>query len=114
MTNYIWITTQKEGVHQYRDAPSEVSFLKDKHRHIFHFKIYIEIFTNDRDIEFIMFKRYVDSYIQKWPLNLFNHSCESIADDVEEHIRKKYKNRKIMIEISEDGENGIIKSYSKS
>jgi len=44
MTNYIWITTQKAMFHKYPDAPDEVSFLRNEHRHMFHFKIYLEVF----------------------------------------------------------------------
>ena len=53
----IWVTFQKEGIHKYPDAPKEVEFLKYPHRHIFKFKVAIEVFHGDRDIEFFIFKR---------------------------------------------------------
>ena len=37
-----------------------VSF-RYKHRHIFHFKVWIEVFHDDRDIEFIQFKRWLEN-----------------------------------------------------
>ena len=62
----IWVTFQKEGMHKYPaslDDPKlktgdeyDVSFLGYPHRHIFHFKVAIEVFHDDRDIEFIQFK----------------------------------------------------------
>ena len=110
MTNYIWITTQFEGFHNYPDAPKEVEFLKNIHRHIFKIKIWIEVFHNDRDIEFIMFKHYIDELLKESSL-LDMKSCEMIANDLYENIEITYPNRKVKIEISEDGENGCEKEY---
>jgi len=111
MKNYIWITTQFEGIHKYPEAPEDVDFLKNAHRHIFHLKIWIEVFHNDRDIEFILFKRFINSLIKE---NYFNFkSCEMISDDLYKNISKNYPDRNIMIEVSEDGENGSYKEYNK-
>lgn len=109
MTNYIWITTQFEGFHKYPKAPKGVEFLKNLHRHIFKLRIWIEVFHNDREIEFILFKRYVESIIKK--NNFHYRSCEMISDDIHKLIKLKYPNRKIKIEVSEDGENGCEKEY---
>src|SRR6056300_1119799 len=59
----IWVTFQKEGMHKYPAALTDpklatgdeydVSFLGHPHRHIFHFKVAIEVFHDDRDIEYI-------------------------------------------------------------
>ena len=38
----------------------DVSFLGYPHRHIFHFKVMIEVYHDDRDIEFIQFKRWME------------------------------------------------------
>ena len=65
-TKMIWVTFKKEGIHKFPaalDDPAlatgdeyDVSFLGYPHRHIFHFKVWIEVFHDDRDIEFIQFK----------------------------------------------------------
>jgi len=110
--NYIWITTDKVMFHKYPNAPDEVNFLKNLHRHLFKFKVYIQIKDNNRDIEFFMFKRSVKKYINKIYLELKeSFSCEMFSDELAKCIRQYYPNRKIMIEISEDGENGSFKSY---
>jgi len=108
MTNYIWITTQFEGYHKYPDAPEDVAFLKNLHRHIFKVKIWIEVSHNNRDIEFFQFKRFVEEILDD---DLNNMSCEMIADKLYLNIYESYKNRKIKIEVSEDGENGCEKEY---
>lgn len=107
--NYIWITTNFEGFHFYPKAPSEVSFLRNRHRHIFFIKIFIEVYHNDREIEFFMFKNFINKFIKNTNLN--EKSCEMIADDIYNYIIQKYKNRKIIIEVSEDNENGCKNEY---
>lgn len=106
----IWITTQFEGCHHYNDAPPNVSFLKNSHRHLFKVKVWIEIKHNNRDMEFIMFKRFVEGLLQ---YNNEDKSCEMISDDLYKKIIKKYPKRKVCIEVSEDGENGSYKEYMK-
>ena len=58
---YIFVTFQKEGIHRYPDAPEGVEFLRHPHRHMFHFRVEIEVFHDDRDIEFILFKRELEA-----------------------------------------------------
>ena len=112
MTNYIWITCEREGLHRWNDAPVEVSYLKHRHHHIFKFKIAIEVFHNDREVEFHMFKHYIyDNFIKKWPNNLRSASCEMIANRIHEHAMEKHPNRNMIIEVSEDGNNGVIMEY---
>lgn len=119
----IWVTFTQEGVHRYPAAETDpklatggwddVSFLAVPHRHIFHFKVYIQVFHDDRDIEFIQFKRWLQRlYNVEGVLQLDYKSCEMIADELYLEISKKYPNREISIEVSEDGENGCLKYWS--
>ena len=113
----IWVTFNKEGVHMYPGADTDpklatgdwddVSFLGIPHRHIFHFRVRIEVFHNDRDIEFIQFKRWMQRlYDVEGVLELDHKSCEMIADDLYLHINNKYPGRFVVIDVAEDGENG--------
>jgi hypothetical protein len=112
----IWVTFRKEGIHMYPAAATDpklktgdeydVSFLGTPHRHIFHFKVYIEVFHDDRDIEFIQFKRWLEKLYNQGTLELNFKSCEMISEDLHAEITTKYPNREIWIEVSEDGENG--------
>ena len=120
----IWITFTKEGIHCYPDAAVnpllatgdqyDVSFLASPHRHIFHIRVSIDVFHDDRDIEFIQFKRWCESlYVgQGSVLELNYKSCEMIADDLYVQIAQKYPNRDVWIEVSEDGENGCSVEYN--
>lgn len=118
----IWVTFRKEGIHRYPAAGQDpklasgdaydVSFLQYPHRHIFHIKVYLEVFHDDRDVEFIQFKRWLENLYNQGTLELNHKSCEMIADDLHKEITAKYTNRKIWIEVSEDGENGCLRQYS--
>ena len=108
----IWVTFQKEGIHKYPDAPEGVEFLKYPHRHMFHFKVMIEVFHNDRDIEFILFKRELEALYDDKTLQLDFKSCEMMSDDLSKYILDKYPGRNLTIEISEDGENGSHITYN--
>ena len=119
--NSIWVTWQKEGIHKYPaalDDPKlatgdwdDVSYLGYPHRHMFHFRVGIEVFHDDRDIEFIQFKRWLESLYGDDIIALDYKSCEMISDDLAEQINAKYPNRKIEITVSEDGENGATSRY---
>ena len=113
---YIWVTFQREGIHKFPRTATDpnlkdVSFLANEHRHIFHFTISIEVFHNDRDIEFIQFKRWLESLYQG-KLELNYKSCEMISDDLYEVIASRYPGRDIEITVSEDGENGAAIRYN--
>jgi hypothetical protein len=118
----IWVTFQKEGIHCYPAAATDpklntageydVSFLASPHRHMFHFRVAIDVFHNDRDIEFIQFKRWLVSLYQNDVLALDWKSCEMIADDLYIQIADRYPGRAVVIEVSEDGENGCSISYN--
>jgi hypothetical protein len=127
-TRKIWVTLQKEGIHCYPAAATDpnlntgneydVSFLANPHRHIFHFRVSIDVFHNDRDIEFIQFKRWLEGlYNDKSKssiLDLNYKSCEMIADDLYIQITDRFPNRNVTIEVSEDGENGCSITYNLS
>ena len=103
---FIWVTFQKEGIHKYPDAPEGVEFLRHPHRHIFHFRVDIQVFHDDRDIEFILFKRELEGLYAEGTLQLDYKSCEMLADDLADYIQDKYPGRHLKISVSEDNENG--------
>ena len=118
---FIWVTFQKEGVHCYPEAATDptlatgdqydVSFLASPHRHIFHFRVDIGVSHLNRDIEFIQFKRWLENLYNQGTLQLNYKSCEMIADDLYAQITSTYSNRDVIIEVSEDGENGCRIKY---
>ena len=120
----IWVTFRKEGIHMYPAAATDpklatgdeydVSFLGTPHRHIFHFKVFIQVFQDDRDIEFIQFKRWLEKCYNDGILELNHKSCEMIARDLNATITARYPGRKTIIDVSEDGENGASLLFNNS
>jgi hypothetical protein len=119
----IWVTFRKEGIHKYPAAATDpnlatgdeydVSFLANPHRHIFHFRVWLSVTHNDRDVEFIQFKRWLEKLYSsnEGVLSLDYKSCEMMSDELHTHISQKYPDREVWIEVSEDGENGSFIKY---
>ena len=64
-TSMIWVTFRREGIHCYPEAATnpdleDVAFLSNPHRHMFHFKVWIDVKHDSREIEFIQFKRWLE------------------------------------------------------
>ena len=117
----IWITFRREGIHRYPAAATDphlatgdeydVSFLASPHRHIFHFRVWIDVWHSNRDLEFIQVKRWLESFYSKDILQLDFKSVEMLADDLYLQTAERYPDRAVWIEISEDGENGCLVKY---
>jgi hypothetical protein len=120
-TSMIWVTFRKEGIHCYPAAINsaelatgdeyDVSFLGYPHRHIFHFTVHIAVTHDDRDIEFIQFKRWLENCYSDGTLKLDYKSCEMIARELNATITARYPGRETWIDVSEDGENGAFLKF---
>lgn len=113
----IWVTTQFEALHFYKDAPPAVDFLKHPHRHVFHVRVEMRVGHMDRDVEFITFKHWLDARCSsirgKSP---FQMSCEMIADEIiqEMRIARRWPMTWVRVDVSEDGENGGSVTYEQN
>lgn len=118
MTTTITVKTSFEGIHCYPEAPVEVAYLREPHRHIFGVCVEVEVFDDDREIEFIMLKHRIDEYIFKqcggrsvWYMGRM--SCEQVAKGIVRMLFESLSNptnRYIAVTIDEDGENGATVS----
>ena len=110
ITTEVYCTFEVEGLHHWPGCPlTEVYYLKDLHRHVFHFKAYKQVRHDDRDIEFIVMKHKLLDYLRNLYFNSATNlhefgaqSCEMLAKEL---ISKFDLSR---CEVSEDGENGAI------
>lgn len=116
----IQIRTQFEGVHYYPDAPEEVIYLRQPHRHMFGVCVEVEVFSVDREIEFVMLKHVLDGYIdEKFETKsgckyMGTCSCEEIAKKFYQYLCSvvaKPDRRYWKVTVSEDGENGASVEY---
>jgi hypothetical protein len=117
---WIEVNFQREGIHKYPAALTDpnlatgdeydVSFLGHPHRHVFHFTVRIQVEHNDRDIEFIQFKRWLENLYSsnQAVLQLDYQSCEMLAEALIAKISERYPGRDMVVKVFEDGENGAI------
>ena len=115
---YIKVSFQKEGIHKFPGADTDpkyatggwddVSFLGYPHRHIFYFYVTLGVSHNDRDVEFIQFKRELERLFTKNVIHLDYQSCEMVAEYLINYIEEHYPNRAVQVEVYEDNENGGI------
>lgn len=103
----IWVTFSLEGFHCYPNAPEDVSYLRSPHRHLFKFRVEIEVFHEERELEFHQFLRTCKAfYADSTSLNA--KSCETLAHDLGVYLADRYSSRLITVEVSEDGECGSV------
>jgi hypothetical protein len=128
--SFVFVTFQQEGIHRYPEAATDptlatrrfgkpedfwldVAFLADLHRHIFHFRIDMEVFHDNRDVEFIQLKRTIQRWYSSETLQLNHKSCEMMARDLYSKLIENWPNRDYVIEVSEDGENGCKMFFNR-
>ena len=113
-SKWIFVTFQREGIHRWPDAEHMpgIEFLAHPHRHMFHFRVELQVFHDDREVEFILFKRELEKQYESGTLQLDYKSCEMMSDELGVYIQHHYPGRFMKIEVSEDGENGAVSYYS--
>lgn len=106
---FIKVKSQFEWFHKYKNAPKEVEFLRNLHRHNFGIIVKIEVNDLDRELEYFLVKREIDKIIQKFKKDSKQEeSCETMAEYILDFLELKYKNRPIEVEVNEDGDCGSI------
>lgn len=113
----IWVTFARKGLHLYPAAKddaalSDVSYLGYPHRHLFKFKVSIQVWHDDREIEFHQFLNWIESLYDEKTLELNHQSCEMISDALAVKIQDRFPGRKLIIDVSEDGECGAVCEYN--
>ena len=99
--------TTYDFIHQYSNAPEEVNYLRNLHRHLLHIEVSVEVFTEDREIEFYILKDTVDKYLRTVTFDK-NASCETVSSSIMSLITNLYgSNRKRIVKVQEDN-NGYV------
>ncbi len=80
----IVVTTEFKSFHKYTDAPKQVAFLRNIHRHKFFVKAKFEVTHDNRDLEFFIIQSKLEGYIGSVLLPKLNDSqhqmsCEMMA-----------------------------------
>ena len=108
----VYCNFQIEIWHCWPNAPEKYGYLKNSHRHMFHFKVSARVAHPDRQIEFIEFKRHLTDQLSEslvsTPESPIGHSCEDMAKVAVETVRHYYSPQWCSADVSEDGENGAV------
>lgn len=104
---------QVEGFHRWPNAPEDVKYLRDDHRHMFHVEVLVEVTHHDRDVEIITLKHKAKKifelfgfYHQGYSALYFGTlSCEMLALALGTELNRQGLNV-MLVNVLEDGENG--------
>lgn len=112
----LYATAQVPGIHHWPNASEYTPhyYLQYPHRHIFHIKVTIQVFADNREIDFLTLKTMIYSTLQRTfsyhsktkEYDFETKSCEQLAL----YLLKEIPNS-LEVEVSEDGENGSIVTH---
>lgn len=110
---YIDVKTNFIGFHRWNNAPKSVSFLRNRHRHVFGIHAIIQVNESDRELEFFTVVNGIDNFIKaSCPSGDFgNMSCEMIAEEILSYLKSIYGSREYKVRVSEDEENSGIVTF---
>lgn len=107
--SFIVVNVKQTGFHSWRNAPEEVDFLEDLHRHTFHIRAKVLVGHTDRQVEFTLLKKEIEKYLKYTYTEIFDglmfegRSCEMLSLEMFEYLELKgYSVREVSF--SEDGE----------
>lgn len=105
---YIQVEFQWEGMHRWKDAPEQVRFLRNWHRHMFHAKCEIEVKHDDRELEYFMVLDVIKTKILPFISGSEDiSSCEQMAEFIANGLLNEYgEDRFVSVGVFEDDENG--------
>lgn len=110
------VTTQFRALHNWPDAPDEVYYLRGRHRHIFKVNVHVEQKHNERDVEYIMLKQWLENEVlfRYHKQDVGSLSCEAMAEQIVRDVQKRHPSRYLVVSVLEDGENGAVLTFDPS
>lgn len=106
MKKTIVLDFEVEGYHFYPNAPKQVSFLENNHRHLFQIRVGYKVNSLNREKEIFIQQDFLKDYLFETygsPCQFKNMSCEMIAVELLEFI---IEDGGIWVEVFEDGKGG--------
>lgn len=108
MRRFAAVRFRVPGFHSWPDAPEERAYLRERHRHLFHVSVQVEVDHASREIEF---HDLLDFCKMAWPMaedGSNDWSCETMGELMMGGLRRKYPGRCVVVEVWEDGECGAV------
>lgn len=108
------VTFTRIGFHRWPGATPERAYLAQTHRHLFHFTVALEVFHDDREVEFHDLLDAAKAAVPMDGADWGAMSCEMMAREVAKALRDKYgAMRTLRIVVSEDGEVGAELTFQR-
>lgn len=103
----IFVRFTYPGFHRWAGAPAGRAYLADRHRHLFHVEVRMQVAHDDREVEF---HDLIDEATALFDLlgvdgNFGSHSCEMLGRELGSKLAEHYA-RPVTVIVSEDGECG--------
>lgn len=105
MSGVIVVRFTFEGFHAWPEAPERRSYLRDRHRHLFHAEVALATGA-DREVEFHDLLDFCRSCVPGPELG--SRSCEAIAQGFIGHLTRQWPGRYVRAAVFEDGEAGAV------
>lgn len=95
---------QVEGFHRWATASGKRAYLAHPHRHLFHVEVRVEVFHNDRDVEFHDLLEFCRERMGAGDFG--GDSCEALAQRLGQQVVTRWPGRAVQVAVFEDGEMG--------
>ena len=102
----------REGWHRWQGAPPHREYLNTEHRHLFYFEVGLQVFEDDREVEFHELLHWSRQQV-RYDGDFDTQSCEMIARDLLQKIIDRFSNpkRSAYVSVFEDNEVGAKVTY---
>lgn len=104
-TTNVWAEVRLPGFHHWPAAPDHRSYLRARHRHLFHITTTVAVAHDDRDTEFHDLGDIVRGWWGPGARECGPASCETLARTLADYLRAQGL-RVVEVAVSEDGEAG--------
>jgi hypothetical protein len=108
ITRYATVRFSREGFHCWPEATGRREYLTARHRHLFHVEAHLQLFNNDREVEFHDLLEFCRGrFGGGLGVTEFGaRSCESLAEGLAREIALQWRDRSAIVKVFEDGEVG--------
>lgn len=103
----IFVRFVKAGFHLWPNAPPSRAYLAQRHRHLFHVEVRVEVRHDDREIEFHDLLEEAEDLFEIADDTM---SCEMMARVLANRLMALHDQRIFAVTVSEDGECGATVS----
>lgn len=112
MRTFVLVKMVVPGWHCWAQAPDSVGYLRHPHRHLFTFRVQLEVTDDDRQVEFHLLRARMVQLIEQWPAaqwaadgyDFGGNSCEMLARWMLGVLLDP--SQRGAVEVHEDDENG--------